>query len=156
MHSQKLRSTRSTFHTALHTARNIAALQQSMEVGTVDLLFALELQNDATSLVLRGLLQSSGRGILPCFTSFPSVMDPFLPVDPATVHFTRPANKVLITAYAEAATHGFADRNGKLEVTTEHLLVALADVEPSESRGLLSHCGVGVQKIRGAVYEWMS
>ncbi|MDB5254528.1 MAG: hypothetical protein JWL80_594 [Parcubacteria group bacterium] len=155
MAHHKITSTRSTINSTLDTARNIAALQQSKEIGTVDLLFALNLQGDATSTILNGLFQSQGRGILPCHTPFPSIPDPFLCIDPNTVQLSRPANKVLLTAYTEAVEHGFMNEGGVIEVSTEHLLVALADVETSESRGLLNHCGIRVQSVRKAVYSWM-
>lgn len=133
-------------------AQNFATERNVGEITTIDMVFALVTANTFGSIILKALLRKQPR-----VEDFGKVLagsvriHDFITDEEPT--FSRPAGQVIITTNKIALQRGVRNREGSIEVGSDHLLVALTEVEEADSRAFLSHFGINASMVRNFAFN---
>ena len=116
------------------------------------MVLALATANTLGSIILKGLLSKQPRVEDFGKVLASSVRVHYFVTDEEPT-FSRPAGQVIIQANKIALNQGVRNKEGSIEVGSDHLLVSLTEVETADSRAFLSHFGINSTMVRSLVFN---
>ena len=137
---------------SLLLAQEFAAYRNVGEISTMDIVFALATSHTLGSIILNGLLQNHskvddfGKALAASVRAHEFFTD-------ENLTFSRPAGQVIVLTNKIALKRGVTNRQGVVEVGSDHLVVALTEVETADSRAFLAHFGINSLKVRELAFN---